>query len=460
MMNWSRREVLGALVAGAGLPALGHAGTAPRKVGIVGGGMAGVSLAWLLDGEREVVLLEAGDAVGGNVQTIDVDVEGQTYPVDVGAQYFHPALYPTYVKVLTLLGLYPPDGSGTRSHSFPASITMSVPFQPPPKFVSPIFPDRVWPILAQWNQAGIQAFAVAFAAAKAREQANESWLLTLGAWLPTLGLTQAQWEGMVLPWVASLYSGNVEETRNLSARAAMIFAATALPDRATDPILYYVLDHGMAEPLRRMIDQFTTVTVHTGARVTSIVREAAGFRVFRDGGPSLFVDDLVFASSGPATLQLLQGLPGTASQQAALQAIEFRDAVLAIHRDPILVTNPGVWSFFNCELENGSCEASMWLAKVIPGAPSLWKSWVTHRERQPVDVVHQSSFKHLLPTPASLVAQAVVRSLQGQGGVWFAGGYTFPFDSQETALVSALQVAVGLQATSARGRALAAASAS
>jgi hypothetical protein len=374
--------------------------------------------------------------------------------VDVGAQYFHPRLYPTYVSLLTTLGLYPPDASRPGTHSFPASITMSVPFQPLPKFVSPIFPDRVWPVLAQWNRPGIEAFAVAFAAAKAREEANESWLLTLGAWLPTLGLSQAQWEGMVLPWVASLYSGNVEETRNLSARAAMIFAATALPDRVTDPLLYYVLDAGMAEPLRRMIEQLTTVTVHTGAPVTSVVREAGGFRVFPDGGASLFVDDLVFASSGPATLELLKGLPDTAAQRAALQGIEFRDAVLAIHRDSILQTNPAFWSFFNAEFENGSCETSMWLAKVILGAPQLWKSWITHRERLPVDVVHQATFRHLLPTPASLVAQAAVRSLQGQGGIWFAGGYTLPFDSQETALLSAVQVAVGLQATSARGRAL------
>lgn len=454
MVSWSRREVLGALVASAGLPALGSPGTPLRRVGIVGGGMAGVALAWLLDGEREVVLLEARDSVGGNVQTIDVEVDGHTYPVDVGAQYFHPRLYPTYVRLLSALGLYPPDGSGQGSHAFPASITVSVPFQPPPRFVSPLFPGRVWPILAPWNQAGLEAFAVAFAAAKAREEANASWGLTLAAWLPTLGLSQSQWEGMVLPWVASLYSGDVEETRALSARAAMIFAATALPDNPTDPLLYYVVDRGMGEPLRRMIEQFTTVEVHTGAQVTGVAREDGGFRVFRDGGPSLKVDDLVFASSGPATLQLLQGLPGAAAQRAALQGIQFRDAVLAIHRDPILLTNSAFWSFFNCEFENGFCEASMWLAKVLNGSPALWKSWITHRERLPVDVVHQASFRHLLPTPASLFAQSVVRALQGQGGLWFAGGYTLPFDSQETALLSAIQVAIGLEVTSARGRAL------
>jgi hypothetical protein len=60
----------------------------------------------------------------------------------------------------------------------------------------------------------------------------------------------------------------------------------------------------------------------------------------------------------------------------------------------------------------------------------------------------------MLPTPTTLAAQNLLRALQGRGGVWFAGGYTFPYDSQETALVSALQVALGLRVSSARVQSL------
>jgi hypothetical protein len=46
----SRRSVLRALMTAAGLPAIGSAVSTAQRVGIVGAGMAGVSLAWLLDG--------------------------------------------------------------------------------------------------------------------------------------------------------------------------------------------------------------------------------------------------------------------------------------------------------------------------------------------------------------------------------------------------------------------------
>ena len=70
-----------------------------------------------------------------------------------------------------------------------------------------------------------------FTAAKEREQNDESWSLTLGDWLPTLDdLTPEQREGIILPWAASLFSGDIEQARGMSARAAMLFAAKALPD--------------------------------------------------------------------------------------------------------------------------------------------------------------------------------------------------------------------------------------
>jgi predicted NAD/FAD-binding protein len=55
--------------------------------------------------------------------------------------------------------------------------------------------------------------------------------------------------------------------------------------------------------------------------------------------------------------------------------------------------------------------------------------------------LHQASFKHLLTTPATIRAQDALNLQQGSGCIWFAGGWTQPYDSQESALVSAMNVA-------------------
>ena len=432
---WTRRELLRSFAAATGLPALNLTAAPRRRVGIVGGGMAGVALAWLLDGERDVVLLEARDSIGGNVQSVDVDLDGQSFVVDIGAQYFHPGPYPLYTSLLTALGLYPPGQPGSDTHAFPASITLTADAEPSLRFVSPVLPDRVWPLFARWNQAGTSAFALAFSAAKRREAAGESLAVTLGDWLPTLGLSREQWEGMLLPWAASLFSGDIEQARGLSARAAMVFAAKALPDNPLDPTVYYVLKHGLVQVLRRLIEQTSTVSVLTRAPVLQIAPAPQGqFQITCLDGRTMYVDDLVLAASGPGSQRLLEGLPGTDLQQAALRGMEFHPAVLALHLDPVYAAaDPRLWSFLNCQVEGSFCEASMWLAGLLPDLPPLtaakmWKSWVTHRTRQPGIVLREALFNHMLPTPATLLAQAVLRGLQGRSGVWFAGGYTFPYD--------------------------------
>ena len=101
----------------------------------------------------------------------------------------------------------------------------------------------------------------------------------------------------------------------------------------------------------------------------------------------------------------------------------------------------------------------MWMADVLSGPPPataarLWKSWVTHRRLQPAQILHEAAYTHMLPTPSTLQAQDALRSLQGHDGIWFAGGYIHPYDSQETALRSALGVAIGLKVATARSRAL------
>jgi uncharacterized protein len=416
--------------------------------------MAGVSLAWLLDGERDVVLLEAQPEIGGNVQSVAVDLDGQSFVVDIGAQYFNPGPYPTYTKLLSLLGI-------SDEHSFATSITVFDPSEATPRFLSPLFPQRAWPLFASWNTAGIVAFAKAFASAKQREDDNASWKVTLEALLQTLNLTQQQWAGIVVPWVASLFSASIDEAMGYSARAAMIFAAKSLPSNPTQPILYYVLNSGMVEALNNMLAQTSTVQVFAGAVVQGVERNPqTGFSLHCADGREVAVDDLVFASSGPPTLSLLTLIPGTGAQQAALQGIEFSPTRIALHTDPIYApADPLEWSFLNSEIEGGYCEASMWLANVLTApspltAAKLWKSWITYRSRQPAQVLREAQFQHMVPTVATINAQTALNVLQGEGDIWIAGGYTRPYDSQETALDSAIEIAQGMGVNTPRLQAL------
>lgn len=169
---------------------------------------------------------------------------------------------------------------------------------------------------------------------------------------------------------------------------------------------------------------------------------------------------MVFASSGPPTLSLLAPISGTGAQHAALAGIEFSPTRIALHTDPVYApVDPLEWSFLNSEIEGGYCEASMWLANVLVApspltAAKLWKSWITYRSRQPAQVLREAQFQHMVPTVATINAQTALNTLQGKGDIWFAGGYTRSYDSQETALDSAIEISQGMGVNSPRLQAL------
>ena len=433
------------------------------RIGIVGAGMAGVSLAWMLDGHYEVTLIEAGPTIGGNVRGVDVDLDGHQFVV----RHRRAVLPSRAVSGLHRAALVArPVSAGSRRRALARRSRRRSPSPrratPLPRFVSPVIPSARGRSSRPWNSAGTSAFGTLFAAARLREQSTPDWALTLGDWLPTLGLTQAQWEGMLLPWAASLFSGSIDQARGLSARAAMIFAAKALPRQSARTALVLRADSGMGDELRRLVDQCPTLQVRTNAavqqrddrhdrRVPAPVRGWCNRRRWTTSSSRPPVPPRC-SSCRCCRARRTRSPPsrGSSSTTRGSSCTPIRSTRRHIR---------SFWSFLNCGIDGAHCEASMWLAPVLAGVPpataaKLWKSWTTHRQQQPAQVLHEPRSSTCCRHRRRSRRRTASGWCRAATGIWFAGGYTFPYDAQETALLSALSVALGIGASTARVRAL------
>jgi uncharacterized protein len=453
MSSWiGRRSFLKtgvAAVAASVLPrrALG----APPRVGIIGGGIAGVSCAWLLDGVAEAVLFEGRTTLGGHAHTIPVVAGGEEIAVDVGAQFFARGPHPTYTKLLEVVGLLDPEHpDADLTVDVDMTITVDAIGEDLPRFVSPSR-QRPGPLLSSWNRPALAAF-LGFTRAAARLSEDGDWLLPLGEWLDGLRVGPEARERVLVPLLAAMSGCSIEQVRAHSARAAVLFVAKALPEKLLDPVRYGNSLVGLQGNVERIAQASANLTTHVGSAVTAVVpRTGGGFRIEHAAGAPEDVDVVVFATPPYAAAPLLPALPELADAADVLPQFEYFTAELSIHRDPVYMpARRRHWSSFNVRVDGAFAEGSVWFGALRPGFSSrraplgLFKSWATARSQPPADEILRRSFRHPLVTPDFIRRQDQLAPLQGRAGVWFAGSYTREVDSQETALRSAMNVVSAL----------------
>ena len=75
------------------------------RLAVIGTGIAGMVAAFLLCQDQEVVVFEANDYIGGHTNTIDIQLNGRSYPVDSGFIVFNEVTYPNFVTLMKQLGV-------------------------------------------------------------------------------------------------------------------------------------------------------------------------------------------------------------------------------------------------------------------------------------------------------------------------------------------------------------------
>ena len=409
----------------------------PLRIAVVGGGIAGLSAAWLLGRTHRVTLFEAEGRVGGHANTVDAPGRRGRVAVDTGFIVFNEANYPNFTALLAHLGV------AHKAADMALSVSLDdgdFEYSSNALFAqaSNIFSARFWNMLrdvTRFYRTGPQDLA-----------ALEAPLTSLDDYLAQKGYCNAFRDDHLLPQAAAIWSTPLAQIRDYPAAALIRFFQNHGMMQVFGRGLWRTVAGGSRAYVSRLREDFTG-EVRTGARIVGIRRTAEGAELRHAGGQMERFDQVVIATHGDQALCLLED--PTPDERRLLRAFRYSRNHAVLHTDRALMPRrKAAWTSWNHIGRRAAPEqgcVTYWMNKLqsLKDSPDLFVTLNPTREIAPDAIVHTDVYDHPLFDAGAIAAQRELWSLQGARRTWFCGSY-FGHGFHEDALQSGLAVAEAL----------------
>lgn len=392
---------------------------APQRIAIVGGGISGLSAAWLLARDHSVTLFEAEPRLGGHARTVVAGRRGDQ-PVDTGFIVFNYTNYPHLTGLFRDL-----DVPVIRSDmSFGVSLnggrieyalrSLDTLFAQRRNLFAPRFYGMIRDIL-RFN-----------AGAEAAVAATPD--VTIAELVARMGLGVQFRDAYLYPFCGAIWSTPDRGIGAFPAQALVRFMRNHGLMSKGQHHQWWTVEGGSISYVRRLADALTRagVSLRTGAPVRAIHRDGKGVQLRAEGAEPEDFDHVILATHPDQSLRMLAD--ADAGERAALSAIRFQPNRTVLHADPrVMPRRRKCWSSWVSRGDTGSgaVDVSYWMNR-LQGIPENDPLFVSLNPTQEIDarlIYDEVSFSHPVFDLPALAAQRQIATMQGARNTWFAGAW-------------------------------------
>ncbi|WP_138468504.1 NAD(P)/FAD-dependent oxidoreductase [Poseidonocella sp. HB161398] len=419
-----------------------QAGSAARRVAVIGGGISGLGAAWGLSPWHQVTLFEAAPRIGGHACTVMAGKRGDQ-PVDIGFIVFNRANYPRLTRLFAELDVpvAPAQmsfgvsaGGGRLEYALNDFRTL---FAQKRNLARPAF----WRMLRD---------ILHFNAHAADYAGDDS--LTVRQMLERLGTSEGFRDHYLLPFSGAIWSTPVSDVLDFPAAAMVRFFANHNLLSVTGQHQWYTVRGGSREYLERMerMLRARNVRIRTRAQVDAVLRDAGGVRIKAQGGDWERFDEVVFATHADDTIRMIAD--PAEEELTSVGRIDYQPNEVVLHSDTAMMPRRRrAWASWVYSEEaggpGGPIGLTYWMNSLqpIPMDDPLFVSLNSTRAIDPAKIHTRTTFRHPVYTTQTLRAQEAVRKISGRRGTWFAGAW-MGSGFHEDGLSAGLAAAEGISA--------------
>ncbi len=389
------------------------------RIAVVGSGISGLTAAHCLHPQHEVTVFERDTRIGGHTNTVEVDIDGETWPVDTGFIVFNDWTYPSF---RTLIG-------HLQVPSRPAEMSFSVRCdrtgreykgdQTSDLFIQRrnVFQPSFWQMVRD---------ILRFNDLAPRLLQSISPELTLGEFLDEHRFSTTFVEHYVVPMGAAIWSAQPDTMREFGAAF----------------FIRFLRNHGMLNPERRrfwrtIIGGSQTYAkalsapladrIHTGNGVTRVQRTEAGVALTLDDGHTAMFDHVFLACHSDQALKMLAD--PSPLERETLEAIRYQPNEAVLHTDAsVLPKRRGAWASWNYHIprEAQDTVAVTYYMNRLQGLRAPVPFCVTLNDQgriDPAKVIERIEYAHPILDARSDAAKAKANQLDGTPRTSYCGAY-------------------------------------
>src|SRR5450830_1365631 len=272
-----------------------------QKIAVIGAGVSGLASAYFLAREHDVVLFEAGAYAGGHTNTVEVALDGKTFPVDTGFLVFNQATYPNLIAFLDELAVpsYATDmsfGVSLDDGRFEwAGTNLDTVFAQRRRVLSPSFLHMLADIL-RFNRAAPVNLATSLAQP-----------ITLGELIADGAYGALFRDAYLLPMAAAIWSSSPADILQFPASSFLRFCLNHGLLQVNDRPQWRTVQGGAREYVKKILQTLPPVRLNTP--VLQVAKHGSKLSVRTAQGEEEY-DAVVFATHAPQTLAMLSDATG------------------------------------------------------------------------------------------------------------------------------------------------------
>lgn len=405
-----------------------------KKIAVIGSGISGLTSAYLLSRTHEVHLFESQDQLGGHTATKTITHNGETHQIDTGFIVFNEWTYDNFLKLLDKIGISRQDtqmsfsvlnqktGFEYNGHTFFSLFSQK----------KNIFSFKFYRFLAQiirFNRISKQVISEGYAEST-----------TLDDFLQQHQFSEFFAEHYILPMVAAIWSGSIQEARQFPLKFFLkFFMNHGLLNVINRPQWYVIANgsHAYIKPLIKPIQ-----AIHLTTPVTSVKRLEKSVEVSTKEKTWKF-DEVIFACHSDQALSLLAD--PSAQEKSILGNIPYRKNSVILHTDisrlPRHRASWASWNFFMSDNPDDS-PCVTYNMNILQSIKSDSTFCVSLNQKQLIDpqkILGDYEYSHPVIDATTLEAQSKREQISGHNRTHYCGAYWHQ-GFHEDGVVSALQV--------------------